>query len=50
MELLILSLALDLRGGYKSFKFEDICMLVEKFYLENFSEQERTFESAIDTL
>ena len=41
MELLTLSSTLDLRDAYKSFNIDDICSLVEKFYPEDFTEQER---------
>ncbi|GMI80090.1 hypothetical protein like AT1G19260 [Hibiscus trionum] len=41
MELLKLSFALDPRDGYKSFCIADICKLANKFYPEDFTEQER---------
>ncbi|KAG6646247.1 hypothetical protein CIPAW_08G180800 [Carya illinoinensis] len=41
MELLILSAALNPKGAYKSFKIDDICKLVEKFYPQDFTEQEK---------
>ncbi|KAF5458222.1 hypothetical protein F2P56_022269, partial [Juglans regia] len=41
MELLILSAALSPKGAYKSFKIDDICKLVEKFYPQDFTEQEK---------
>ncbi|KAG6725692.1 hypothetical protein I3842_02G044800 [Carya illinoinensis] len=41
MALLILSAALNPKGAYKSFKIDDICKLVEKFYLQYFIEQEK---------
>jgi hypothetical protein len=41
MELLILSVALSPKDAYKSFKIDDICNLVEKFYPEDFTEQEK---------
>ncbi|XP_026440104.1 uncharacterized protein LOC113338926 [Papaver somniferum] len=41
MELLILSRALDPREGKKSFKVDDICRLVNKFYPKDFTEQEK---------
>jgi hypothetical protein len=41
MELLTLSSALDPNDAYKSFKVDDICNLVEKYYPLDFSEQEK---------
>lgn len=41
MELLILSSALEPKDGYKSFKIDEICNLVDKFYPQDFTEQER---------
>jgi len=41
IELLKLSTALDPRNSYKLFNVEDICLLVDKFYPEDFSEQEK---------
>ncbi|KAF5454575.1 hypothetical protein F2P56_024229 [Juglans regia] len=41
MELLILNAALNPKCAYKSFKIDDICKLVEKFYPQDFIEQER---------
>ncbi|XP_041001692.1 uncharacterized protein LOC121247402 [Juglans microcarpa x Juglans regia] len=41
MKLLILSAALNPKGAYKSFKIDDICKLVEKFYPQDFTEQEK---------
>ncbi|XP_059456615.1 uncharacterized protein LOC132186648 [Corylus avellana] len=41
MELLILSSALDPKDAYKSFKIDDICILAEKYYPLDFSEQEK---------
>ncbi|XP_028079272.1 zinc finger MYM-type protein 1-like [Camellia sinensis] len=41
MELLVLSSALDLGNGYRSFNIEDICKLADKFYPMDFSEQEK---------
>ncbi|XP_026444567.1 uncharacterized protein LOC113344893 [Papaver somniferum] len=41
MELLILSSALDPREGQKSFRVDDICRLVDKFYPKDFTEQEK---------
>ncbi|KAG7968740.1 hypothetical protein I3843_08G170200 [Carya illinoinensis] len=41
MELLILSAALNPKYAYKSFKIDDICKLVEKFYPQDFTEQEK---------
>ncbi|KAG7968215.1 hypothetical protein I3843_08G142400 [Carya illinoinensis] len=38
IELLILSTALNPKGAYKSFKVDDICKLVEKFYPQDFTE------------
>ncbi|XP_038699224.1 uncharacterized protein LOC119996606 isoform X2 [Tripterygium wilfordii] len=40
VELLILSSALEPKDNFKSFKVDDICKLAEKFYPEDFSEQE----------
>ncbi|XP_062112969.1 uncharacterized protein LOC133824118 [Humulus lupulus] len=40
VELLILSTAFDPRDGFKLFKIDDICKLVEKFYPDDFSELE----------
>jgi len=36
-----LTKALDPRGCYKSFDVNDICTLVDKFYSNDFSEQEK---------
>jgi hypothetical protein len=41
VELLILSAALSPKDAYKSFKIDDICNLVEKFYPQDFTEQEK---------
>ncbi|KAG6713585.1 hypothetical protein I3842_05G160800 [Carya illinoinensis] len=41
MELLILSIALNPKDAYKSFKIDDICKLVEKFYPQDFTKQEK---------
>jgi glycine cleavage system regulatory protein len=41
IELLQLSTALDLRNSYKLFNAEDICLLVDKFYPQDFSDQEK---------
>jgi hypothetical protein len=41
MELLSLSAALSPQDAYKSFKIDDICSLVEKFYPQDFIEQEK---------
>ncbi|KAL7150065.1 hypothetical protein ABFS83_05G083300 [Erythranthe nasuta] len=41
LELLTLSSALDPSDSYKSFKVDDICTLVDKYYLADFTEQER---------
>ncbi|XP_042939574.1 uncharacterized protein LOC122274617 [Carya illinoinensis] len=38
IELLILSTALNPKDAYKSFKVDDICKLVEKFYPQDFTE------------
>ncbi|XP_071932881.1 uncharacterized protein [Coffea arabica] len=40
MELLVLSTALDPRNGFMLFKIDDVCKLAEKFYPNNFMEQE----------
>jgi hypothetical protein len=40
MELLTLSFALNPKDAYKSFKIDDICILAEKYYPLDFSEQE----------
>ncbi|XP_077215543.1 uncharacterized protein LOC143850131 [Tasmannia lanceolata] len=40
-EVLILSSTLDPKDAYKSFKIEDICNFVEKFYPQDFSEEEK---------
>ena len=42
IELLKLSAALDPKNNYKLFSVEDICLLVDKFYPEDFSDQEKT--------
>ena len=42
IELLKLSTALDPRNSYKLFNVEDICLLVDKFYLEDVFDQEKT--------
>jgi hypothetical protein len=41
VKLLTLSLALDPKDGYKSFKIDDICSLAEVYYPLDFSEQEK---------
>jgi hypothetical protein len=41
IELLKLSTTLDPRNSYKLFNIEDICLLVDKFYPEDFSNQEK---------
>jgi hypothetical protein len=41
VKLLTLSSALDPKDGYKSFKIDDICSLVEVYYPLDFSEQEK---------
>ena len=43
VELLMLCLALDLQDDYKSFNVNNICKLAERFYLEDFSEQEKLY-------
>ena len=43
VELLILSAALSLKDAYKSFKIDDMCNLVDKFYFEDFTKQEKIF-------
>ena len=40
VELLILSSALSPKDSYRSFNMDDICKLVEKFYPQDFTEQE----------
>ncbi|XP_071909828.1 uncharacterized protein [Coffea arabica] len=40
VELLVLSTALDPRNGFMMFKIDDICKLAEKFYPNDFMEQE----------
>ncbi|XP_027124236.1 uncharacterized protein [Coffea arabica] len=40
VELLVLSTALDPRNGFMLFKIDDICKLAEKFYPNDFMEQE----------
>ncbi|XP_062118991.1 uncharacterized protein LOC133832697 [Humulus lupulus] len=40
IKLLVLSTAFDPRDGFKLFKIDDICKLAEKFYPDDFSEQE----------
>nr|XP_027065471.1 uncharacterized protein LOC113691510 [Coffea arabica] len=40
VELFVLSTALDPRNGFMLFKIDDICKLAEKFYLNDFMEQE----------
>jgi hypothetical protein len=40
--LLKLSTTLDPKNNYKLFSVEDICLLVDKFYPEDFSNQEKT--------
>jgi len=37
-----LSAALDPKNNYKLFSVEDICLLVNKFYSEDFFDQEKT--------
>ncbi|KAL7116926.1 hypothetical protein ACP275_03G037400 [Erythranthe tilingii] len=41
MELLTLSCALDPSDSFKSFKVDDICTLVDKYYPADFTEQDR---------
>ncbi len=41
MELLTLSSALDPKNGYKSFNIDSICMLVEKYYPADFTDQDK---------
>ncbi|KAG9458270.1 hypothetical protein H6P81_002778 [Aristolochia fimbriata] len=41
MDLLILSAALDPQDRYKSFNINNICELVDKFYPDDFTEQEK---------
>ena len=41
IELLKLSTTLDPRNSYKLFNVEDICLLVNKFYPEDFPDQEK---------
>jgi hypothetical protein len=40
MELLVLSSALEPKDNFKSFKADAVYKLAEKFYPENFNEQE----------
>ncbi|XP_062114795.1 uncharacterized protein LOC133826804 [Humulus lupulus] len=40
VELVVLSTAFDPRDGFKLFKIDDICNLAEKYYPDDFSEQE----------
>ena len=37
VELLVLSLALDLMDGYVSFRVDEICKIANKFYLKDFT-------------
>jgi hypothetical protein len=41
VELLIFSVTLSCKDAYKSFKIDDICNLVEKFYPKDFIKQEK---------
>ena len=41
IELLKLSTSLDPRNSYKLFNVEDKCLLVDKFYPQDFSDQEK---------
>ncbi|ESR45194.1 hypothetical protein CICLE_v10003774mg [Citrus x clementina] len=43
VELLMLSSALDLREGYNSFGIDNICQLVDKFYRDNFTDNEKIY-------
>ncbi|KDO45775.1 hypothetical protein CISIN_1g042641mg [Citrus sinensis] len=43
VELLMLSLVLDPREGYKSFRIDDICQLVDKFYRDDFTDNEKIY-------
>ncbi|KAF8412858.1 hypothetical protein HHK36_000830 [Tetracentron sinense] len=43
MKLLVLSSTLDPGDSYKSFKIDDICKLVDKFYPQDFTEQEKIY-------
>jgi hypothetical protein len=36
----VLSLALDFIDGFKSFRIDDICSVVEQFYHEDFNQVE----------
>jgi len=42
IELFKLSATLDPKNNYKLFSVEDICLLVDKFYPKDFSDQEKT--------
>ncbi|KAL1309523.1 hypothetical protein AAHE18_17G184000 [Arachis hypogaea] len=46
MELLTLSTALDPKDNFKLFNIQNICKLAEKFYLSDFSDQERILLNA----
>ncbi|KAH1065140.1 hypothetical protein J1N35_030127 [Gossypium stocksii] len=41
VELLVLSSVLDPHNNYKAFQVEDICKLMNDFYLDDFTEQEK---------
>ncbi|KAH1055890.1 hypothetical protein J1N35_033955 [Gossypium stocksii] len=41
VELIVLSSTLDPRDKYKAFRMEDICKLMNDFYLDDFTEQEK---------
>jgi hypothetical protein len=41
VELLIFSVTLSFKDAYKSYKIDDICNLVEKFYPKYFIKQEK---------
>ncbi|XP_058211520.1 uncharacterized protein LOC131323690 [Rhododendron vialii] len=43
VELLVLSSALEPKDGFKSFNVDHICTLVEKFYPDDFTNQERHY-------
>jgi hypothetical protein len=43
IEFLKSSAALDPKNNYKLFSVEDICLLVDKFYPEDFSDKEKTY-------
>jgi len=41
IELLKLSTTLDPKNSYKLFNVEDVCLFVDKFYPENFSDKQK---------